>query len=361
MESKLGEDSVWRAAFEEAITSARKVGVREIQDLRTVEDFLQKCDNQLRIPPEGPIRNLIKSARSLFFVFSQDSLKTLQSPISPQKGTKRLTELSQWIVDFVKAWGDFYDTADSAKYIDSFKADSRIAWDEYIETPSGFLTYNQFFARHVKPGKRPIAAYADSKVIVSPADSRFFGKWDIDNEVCIDAKGFKWSISQLIADSQFAEEFKGGIFTHSFLDGHDYHRFHCPVGGSVVEAKNIKGQASFEIECIERSYGEGNTINMLHVPHEAGFQFVQLRGLVVIRSEIGLVACLAVGTGHVSSVVLTAEVGTELRKGEELGYFLYGGSDFVMVFQKKSKVQLYGPIEKHYLQGQTVGISEYDQ
>ena len=41
-------------------------------------------------------------------------------------------------------------------------------------------------------------------------------------------------------------------------------------------------------------------------------------------------ACPPIGMAQLSSVVLTAEVGVTLRNGEELGYFQFGGSDFVM-------------------------------
>jgi hypothetical protein len=86
-----------------------------------------------------------------------------------------------------------------------------------------------------------------------------------------------------------------------------------------------------------------------------GYQFVQTRGLVVIDSPIGLVACLPTGMAQVSSVVMTAEVGQTLHKGEELGYFQFGGSDFVMVFERASNVQLISQKNVHVNQGTWIG------
>jgi phosphatidylserine decarboxylase len=86
-----------------------------------------------------------------------------------------------------------------------------------------------------------------------------------------------------------------------------------------------------------------------------GYQFVQTRGLVVLDSPIGLVACIPMGMAQVSSVVLTAEVGRELRKGEELGYFAFGGSDFVMVFEQRSNVHLDWQQGVHVRQGMAIG------
>jgi phosphatidylserine decarboxylase len=58
---------------------------------------------------------------------------------------------------------------------------------------------------------------------------------------------------------------------------------------------------------------------------------------------------------QVSSVTITAEVGQTLHKGEELGYFQFGGSDFVMVFERASNVQLISQIGIHYNQGSWIG------
>jgi len=85
------------------------------------------------------------------------------------------------------------------------------------------------------------------------------------------------------------------------------------------------------------------------------YQFDQERGLIVIDSpEVGLVAVLPVGLGNVSSVNLTPEVGARLQKGDEFGFFLFGGSDIVMLFQNK-KVVIHAEVGRKYLQGQPIG------
>ncbi|NCF61169.1 MAG: phosphatidylserine decarboxylase, partial [Gammaproteobacteria bacterium] len=85
------------------------------------------------------------------------------------------------------------------------------------------------------------------------------------------------------------------------------------------------------------------------------YQFNQERGLIVIDSpEVGLVAVLPIGMAYVSSVNLTPEVGAELQKGDEFGFFLFGGSDIVIVFQDNGVV-LDADIGRKYLQGQRIG------
>ena len=127
-------------------------------------------------------------------------------------------------------------------------------WDEYMPPPSGYFTFNQFFARHAKPGMRPIAGLRDDGVLVSPADSTFVGWWQISEQSKIyverntlTVKGLQWSIHQLLEGSAYADRFRGGIFTHSFLNTFDYHRWHAPVQGRILEARVIQGQAFMDI------------------------------------------------------------------------------------------------------------------
>ena len=147
------------------------------------------------------------------------------------------------------------------------------------------------------------------------------------------SKGIAWSIHELLADSAYADRFKGGLFTHSSLTTYDYHRWHTPVQGRVLEAKVIRGQAYLNV-AVGQMIVDGKKTNVLTARNGTDYQFVQTRGLVVIESPIGLVACVPMGMAQVSSVVITADVGVTLHKGEELGYFQFGGSDFVMVFER---------------------------
>ena len=350
----------WEAAFQSALDDVARQNVPQLASVRTLSDYLRYIEDMVRWAPResGDSRLVHDKLVEFHFVLDQPALRALQSPISPGGSDVALTPLSTWIVDFAKAWGACLDEEQSAQYVDTFRSNPAFCWDDYMPPPSGYRTFNQFFARHVKPGRRPVAGLADPSVVVSPVDACFIGQWAIaaDSTITvgpsIDAKGMRWSIGELLRDSAFAARFAGGVFTHVALRTFDYHRWHSPVSGTVVEARIVQGQAYLDVNVIEPVDELGVSMGRrLHAVEGTGYQFVQTRGLVVLDSPIGLVACLPVGMAQVSSVVVTAELGTELRKGEEMGYFQFGGSDFVLVFERASHVQIVRQPDEHFLQG----------
>ncbi len=354
----------WEGDFEKAIAAAQSVGIPRLRPINSLPKFLGYVNDLVTWAPRehGDSRTGYNKFVEFYFFLDQEPLAKLQNQIEPG-APEKLTPLSQWIVDFAKDWGSYLDTPESAAEIETFKTDPAFDWEAYMPPPSGYRTFNQFFARHVKPGVRPIAGMRDDTIIVAPADSRFMGWWSINetseifaSQPPLNIKGLRWSIEELLQGSQYADRFRGGIFTHSFLDAQDYHRLHTPVQGKVLESRVIQGAAYLYVQPVPAQVAGGDE-PVLTAMDQTGYQFQQTRGLMVIESPIGLVACLPVGMAQVSSVVLTAETGKTLYKGEELGYFQFGGSDFVMVFERASNVQLNCTANQHYNQGMAVGTA----
>jgi phosphatidylserine decarboxylase len=166
------------------------------------------------------------------------------------------------------------------------------------------------------------------------------GVWAIDSTSrAIDKSGIAvktgtvQSVEQLIGEqSRYKAAFAGGTLTHLFLDANDYHHYHFPLGGVVKEVAVIPGREM-----------EGGRVNWDPVkrryafdPSSIGWQSVETRGCVILDTEeYGLVALLPIGMTPVSSVTFDPAVkeGVRVRKRDMLGHFLFGGSDFVMLFQ----------------------------
>jgi len=134
---------------------------------------------------------------------------------------------------------------------------------------------------------------------------------------------------------------------HSYQGVNDYHRLHVPFSGRMVEKKNVAGYVWLDLEHMD----DGTFVSV----DETGFQWRQERGIVILESDVvGLVAIMPVGMGLVGGVVLTPDEGAELHKGEEFGFFQFGGSDVIMVFQK-DRVEITAQSGQRYLQGQAIG------
>ena len=264
---------------------------------------------------------------------------------APNDTIKNSNVFNEWIREFILSMGSYMDTTDSVKDIESFIKDSKNNIEDYYQGPSGWMTYNQFLARHVKPGKRPVADRCNDEIIVSPTDSKFLGEWTLNDDSTITVKGDTYDMKDLLADSSYAKKFKGGLFTHLYLSVNDYHRYHIPVGGKVVETKIIPGKTwTNEIKKLT-----GKT-----TVDDIGFQFNQTRGYIILKTDtIGFVAVVPVGMGFVSSVNITADEGIKLAKGDEFGFFGYGGSDIIMLFEKDA-IKFTAFKNKHYKQGEKI-------
>ena len=248
--------------------------------------------------------------------------------------------IATWLRDYSVEWGSFLSTEESwnEMYYERVKRDPsmNMQYGWYADT-NVWHSFNEWFSRYLTdPSVRPIA---DSTVI-SPADAKPQGIWDIDENgdfvhhegVVIKSARFT-SVSQLIGpDSQYADAFRGGTLTHTFLDVNDYHRYHFPVSGTIVEMRKIPadngvgGIVLWDEEI-------GRYILDCDIP---GWQMIETRDCVIIDTEeCGLVAVLPIGMSQICSCNWEEglEVGQKVEKGDPMGYFLFGGSDIVMVFQ----------------------------
>lgn len=252
----------------------------------------------------------------------------------------------QWQASFSRAYGKFLDSPESAAALESFINDPAFNISDYHPGASGWLTFNQFFSRQVRPGRRPIAEPYNDSVVVAATDSVYLGCRPIDEGAGLTIKGTPWSIAELLDNSPFSEAFTGGVFTHSYLSPTDYHHYHLPVSGVIQEARTIPGRVVVKTEPDEA--GKPTAQDGI------GFQMKQTRGIVIVDSPLGLVAAIPVGMGFVSSVTLVVERGDRLTKGQDFGYFAYGGSDMVLLFQK-GKVEFTAFKGKHYPQGAAIG------
>lgn len=280
-------------------------------------------------------------AHFYFLVDQSDSGDAETSPAIVQNDDA----FRQWLTKFARRWGDFLDTPESfgPRILDSFleHAPEYRVQDSLIDgrpnMPSGWRTFNQFFARQLNAGLRPVAEPADNRVVTSGADC-FYQQWyGIDGESAIPATRLKGThgyghITSLLEGSRYAGTFAGGTFVHYMLPPSAYHRFHAPVSGRVEEAFVVQGAAFLQVDLADGELTSRDSAT-------TGYEFTQTRGVLTVDTtgdpagDVGIVGVVPVGMSQVASVVLTATVGKDVAKGEEFGYFQFGGSDIILLFQ----------------------------
>ena len=251
-----------------------------------------------------------------------------------------------WLTEFARQWGSYLDSPDSFSQdiLDSFLEDApeytigESLIDGRPNAPSGWLTFNQFFARELNAGLRPVSEAGDNHVVTSPADCLFRQSFGIDHESNIPATTIKethryGNIEQLLEGSRYADAFAGGTFAHYMLPPSSYHRYHVPVAGRVEESFVISGRVYMQVDLEDHELRSRDAT-------QSGYEFTQVRGVLTIDTssstagDIGLVAVIPVGMSHVASVTMSAVPGTDVAKGEEFGYFQFGGSDIIVLFQE---------------------------
>ncbi len=305
----------------------------------------------LRDVPYSSLYDKIDQSLDYFYYINDQPLAALKNKGYYNNSLQYHEPYRTWMIDFTKEWGMFLSTEASwnDQYYRMALADPSFGLQKgWYEDPSNWKTFNQFFARYLKsPDQRPIASPDDPSVIASPADSRPQGVWKIDkhsnivdkNGVRIKSTLFKSVVALIGKDSAYKNAFANGTLTHTFLDVNDYHRYHFPMGGTVKEVRIIPsddaagGITKWDPK-LKKYVLESST---------PGWQSIETRGCVIIETkEYGLVALLPIGMSQVSSVNFETGVkpGATFRKGEMLGYFLFGGSDYVILFQDKVRFKL---------------------
>ena len=316
--------------------------------------------------------NIFQSLCAFYFLVDQP-LPELEGKGLVNNSLQYAEPFASWLVKFSKSWGSFLDSEASwnEEYYQMALNDPNFGLQNgWYEDPSNWSTFNEFFSRYLRsPDMRPIASPGIDSIVVSFADSEPQGVWAIDSlsqliskeDVPVKSATIR-SISKLIGeDSEYKDAFANGTFTHSFLNVNDYHRYHFPVGGVIKEARIIQG---INPPGGEMMWDAENGRYSFNPAAKTGWQSIETRGCVIVETEdYGLVALLPIGMAAVSSVNFedTVVPGTRVEKGDMLGYFAFGGSDFIIIFQEGVSFTIDAPMQegnefyKHMLMGERLG------
>ena len=192
--------------------------------------------------------------------------------------------------------------------------------EEFLQPLDAYESFNDFFCRELKPDARPVDP--DARSVVFPADGRHLGWQEVGHEDSVFVKGQRWNLERLLGgDPEWVRMFEGGTLILSRLCPVDYHHFHYPVTGRRLESRWIGSQL--------------NSVSPIALRRNLGYIWENKRCLhLFVTEEAGTVCFIEVGATNVGSIRhRNIGPGTPFKKGDPNGWFEFGGSSVITIFE----------------------------
>jgi phosphatidylserine decarboxylase len=201
-----------------------------------------------------------------------------------------------------------------APFIRSFHINS----SEFLDPVASFQSFNDFFIRKLKPESRPIAVGND--VAVLPADARYLAFKNISKSDGFLVKGQKFSLEELLRSGSLAHKYSEGSMIIARLCPVDYHRFHFPCNCVPEEVREINGPLF--------------SVNPMALKKNIRILSENKRVITSLHTKnFGTILYIEVGATYVGSIHQTFTPGEHYAKGDEKGYFAFGGSCLILLFE----------------------------
>lgn len=256
--------------------------------------------------------------------------------------------------EIFQEWFKYLDSPTSAEELFSVEGEQWLSpqakqqyrfddWKKDSETLPYWKSWNSFFTREFKDRnvQRPITDPDSNQTVVSANDGSLF-RWsaNITERDVFWFKDMRYSLADILSSSvpeqqalidehDLIKRFTGGYILQTYLNPYNFHRWWSPVNGEVLfDPFTIPG--AFFNKLVLPDFGGATTASL---PYSVQ---VNARGLIVFKTpEHGLVCCIPLGMSEVSSIVFDSDMvkGAQVKKGQELGAFNYGGSSFVLIFE----------------------------
>ncbi len=219
---------------------------------------------------------------------------------------------------FSRLFGYLQRRPTSAKHIVPFIEKYGIDTTEFRDPVSSYKSFNDFFTRKLKASARTITNGND--VAILPADGRYLAFQDINHEQGIFIKGKKFSLEKLLGDKKLAHKYAQGSMVIARLAPVDYHRFHFPCNCVPSAPKQINGPLY--------------SVNPIALKRNINILTENKRVITRLKTEhFGTMLFIEVGATYVGTIIQTYEPEKHYAKGDEKGYFAFGGSSLILLFE----------------------------
>ena len=216
---------------------------------------------------------------------------------------------------FSRVYGYLQKRPESAKKIGPFIQAYGIDSSEFLETE--FHSFNEFFIRKLRPEVRPIAG--DPQILTTPADGRYLVYSSFEE---FNIKGQTFSLNDFLQNLELSNRYQDGSMAIIRLCPTDYHRFHFPCDGSVSKARLVNGPLY--------------SVNPMALKKRVSILAENKRMITEVHSDpFGMFLYIEVGATSVGSIRQTYKPDSLVKKGDEKGYFEFGGSCIVLLFERR--------------------------
>lgn len=218
---------------------------------------------------------------------------------------------------FISEWyGRRMNAPASRRRIEAFVDQLGIDMSESLRPVADFTSFNDFFYRKLKPEARPIGTG-----FVSPGDGRLLAFAEVTQVQEFFVKGRAFTLAEFLADEALAARYAGGTMLILRLAPNDYHRYHFPWAGVPAESRQINGSL-YSVS----PYALAGNFTRVFCENK--------RACCSLATEaLGQVLLLPIGATMVGSMVDTYTPGASIAKGDEMGYFAFGGSTVVVLLE----------------------------
>jgi phosphatidylserine decarboxylase len=328
-------DPVVRMYIEQMIAQVPDGKPYTKRHLESVQQLLRLINEVLTMAPEFGESGMVATPLGAILDWAMGTPAGFAAFRDPRINAMLKKILTAWC-KFLSKSDSLYVLNDSPSGWKSEAAQKAVGIEQFEHDPTdehwGFVSWNDFFTRRFKDGARPVASPDDDKVIVSACESSPYGiTTDVKRQDRFWIKSQPYSLQDMLADDESVDQFVGGTVYQAFLSATNYHRWHSPVAGTIVRAFTQQGTYYSEADS-EGPDAVEPTNSQSYLAHVAA------RAIILIEADdpvIGLVAFVPVGMSDVSSCMIGSDVkpGSHVGKGEELGYFQFGGSTYCLVFR----------------------------
>lgn len=213
-----------------------------------------------------------------------------------------------------QVYGAYQSSFVSAWKIKSFISQFKIPMEEFEEGP--FASFNDFFIRKFKLGVRPFTQV--SSELPAFAEARYYAFESVRPDQKFPVKGLELNLVELLGREEKAKPFLGGPLLLARLCPTDYHRFHFPDDGKVLEQYQLHGAL--------------HSVNPVALRVKPEILQTNERMVTVLDTQnFGKLAYIEVGALCVGKIVQTYSDPHSFHRGDEKGYFLFGGSTVIVV------------------------------